>query len=125
MSAFIVAIVGAVVGLAIGWMVRDQKGKSDVASAEAKAADVVKKAEAKEQDVLIRAKDKAVKILEEARIEEKKALEGLKRQQASLVERENAFGTKLLEVDDAKKKLEADLAKDRKSVVEGKRVDLG
>src|SRR3989344_314872 len=82
MSAFIVAIVGAVVGLAIGWMVRDQKGKSDVASAEAKAAD-----------------------------EEKKALEDLKRQQASLVERENAFGTKLLEVDDAKKKLEADLAK--------------
>src|SRR3989338_2176765 len=67
MSAFIVAIVGAVVGLAIGWMVRDQKGKSDVASAEAKAADVVKKAEAKEQDVLIRAKDKAVKILEEAK----------------------------------------------------------
>ncbi len=111
MSAFIIAVAGAVAGLAIGWVIRDQKGKSDVASAEAKAADVVKKAEAKEQDVLIRAKDKAVKILEEARLEEKKALEDVKRQQASLVERENAFGTKLLEVDETKKKLETDLAK--------------
>ncbi|HWQ99729.1 MAG TPA: ribonuclease Y [Candidatus Methylomirabilis sp.] len=111
MSTILIAVIGAAVGLAIGWAVRDQKGKSDVASAEAKAADVVKKAEAKEQDVLLRAKDKAVKILEEARLEEKKALEDVKRQQASLVERENAFGTKLLEVDETKKKLEADLTK--------------
>ena len=111
MSAIVFIILGGAAGLAVGWIVRDQKGKSDVASAEAKAADVVKKAEAKEQDVLLRAKDKAVKILEEARLEEKQALEDVKRQQASLVERENAFGSKLLEADETKKKLEADLAK--------------
>jgi ribonuclease Y len=111
MSAmFVYAILGAAIGLGIGWFVRDRKGKTDVASAEAKAAGVVKAAEAKEQEVMLRAKDKAVKIIEEARIEEKKALEEMKKQQAVLVETERDFSRKVNEADELKKKADAELA---------------
>jgi ribonuclease Y len=77
-----------------------------ITNAEAEAKKRIADAEAKEQDVLLKAKDKAVKILEEARIEEKRAIEELKKQQASLAERENTFGAKLLEIEDARKDIE-------------------
>jgi ribonucrease Y len=111
MPVLIAGIVAAIAGLGIGWVARDQKGKKNVANAEVKAADILKKAEAKEQDVMVRAKDKAVKILEDARKEEKQAIEEVKKQQALLVERETVFSTKLIEVEEQKKKLEADTAR--------------
>jgi ribonucrease Y len=107
----LVAVIAAIAGLAIGWVVRDRKGKKNVANAEVKAADILKKAEAKEQDVMVRAKDKAVKILEDARKEEKQSIEEVKKQQALLVERETVFSTKLIEVEEQKKKLETDTAR--------------
>ncbi len=110
MSILLYAVLGAAIGLALGWVVRDRKGKSDVASAEAKALQVVKAAETKEQEVMIRAKDKAVKIIEEARLEEKKSLDEMKKQQASLAESEREFSRKVIETDDLKKKAESELA---------------
>lgn len=109
-SVVIYLAVGAAVGLGLGWYFRDRKGKSDVASAEAKAAGIVKAAEAKEQEVMLRAKDKAVKIIEEARLEEKKALEDMKKQQALLAESERDFSRKVIEVDDLKKKVDMELS---------------
>ncbi|GMU25988.1 ribonuclease Y [Patescibacteria group bacterium] len=106
MSYVFLAIAGGAIGLAIGWLVRDNKGKSDINSAEAKAEKIIKEAESKEQDVLLRAKDKAVKILEEARLEEKKALEEMKRQRDELFERENTFSQKLIEIDEQKTRVE-------------------
>lgn len=94
-------------GTAFFYISQAKKAKNTLDEAESKAQKLIKEAEAKEQDVMIRAKDKAIKIIEEARKEEKLAQEELKKQQASLVERETAFGTKMLEMDDAKKSLEA------------------
>jgi ribonuclease Y len=103
-------VIGAALGAGIGWVIRDQKGKSNINSAEAKAVKIIKEAESKEQDVLIRAKDKAVKILEEARFDQKKMLEELNAERAELNEREKTFSAKLLEIDEQKKQIEANVA---------------
>src|SRR3989344_5051238 len=110
MSVILYLIGGACLGLAVGWVVRDQKGKNNIAGAERKAADAIKQAELKEQEVLLRAKDKAVKIIEEARVEEKKSLDDMKQQQALFAQSEREFSHKVIEVDDLKKKAEAELA---------------
>jgi ribonuclease Y len=110
--------IGLILGLAAGggavyanYLSKEKKAKSTLADAEQKSEKLVKDATAKEQDILMRAKDKAIKILEEARRDEKLAQEELKKQQAGLIERETAFGAKMLEVDDIKKKIEAKAAK--------------
>lgn len=90
-----------------------------VDEAETKAKKLIAEAEAKEKEALIKAKDKAIKILEDARLEEKRALDELKKQQASLAERENVFGAKLLEIEDVRKDIEmknAKLQEDRQIV---------
>jgi ribonuclease Y len=110
MTNVLFAIAGAAIGLAIGWLFRDQKGKSDVNSAEVKAKRIVQEAESKEKDVLIRAKDKAVKILEEARADQKKMLDELNAQRLELNEREKQFSTKLLEMDEQRQIIENNIA---------------
>lgn len=98
--------VGVIVGILAGRIFagkKAQKVQQIIDDAERKAKLIQEEAVKKEQDVLIRAKDKAIKILEEARLEEKRASEELKKQQTALAERENEFGKKLLEADDARK----------------------
>ncbi|MFA5935619.1 MAG: ribonuclease Y [Patescibacteria group bacterium] len=122
------AIVGIVIGGLAGFIaakvIASSKGKklqTLIADAEAQAKKRIADAEAKEQEVLIKTRDKAVKILEEARLEEKRAIEELKHQQASLAERENTFGSKLLEIEDARKDIEVrvkTLDEDKKRVDE-------
>jgi ribonuclease Y len=107
--AVIGILFGAVVGFIGAKLIATAKGKklqTLVADAEASAKKRIADAEAKEQEVLLKAKDKAVKILEDARLEEKRGLEELKKQQSSLAERENTFGAKLLEIEDARKEVE-------------------
>ena len=110
------AVIGALLGLGLGafagWMFANNKAKQikmTLEDAEQKSKQLMEDAQKKEQDVMARAKEKAIKILEEARIEEKKGLEELKKQQTGLVERENEFGKKLLEIDDSKKAVEKKL----------------
>lgn len=105
----LLAIIFGGAGFLAAKLIASSKGKqlqTLVANAEAEAKKRISDAETKEQEVLLKAKDKAVKILEEARLEEKRALEALKQQQASLAERENAFGSKLLEIEDARKTID-------------------
>lgn len=109
MDILLFSLIGAAAGGVLGWVFRDNKGKSDAASAEAKAVRIIQEAEEKEKDVMIRAKDKAVKILEEARVDQKKILEDLNVQRSELNEREKAFASKLLEIDEERKTLEASI----------------
>jgi ribonuclease Y len=129
MTTLIYALLGAVAGATIGWLMRDARGKSDAMSAEAKAIRIIQEAETKanrsvqdaetkEQDVLIRAKDKAVKILEEARIDQKHMLEDLNVQRSELSDREKTFATKLLEIDENQKKLESEIKKTEEAKIE-------
>ena len=122
LNAIIYILLGAAAGFGASKYLISSKGKKlrqMVEDAEAQSAKRLAEAEAKEKEVLLKAKDKAVKILEEARLEEKRAGEELKKQQASLAERENAFGSKLLEIEDTRKQLEAEtlaIVEDRKRV---------
>lgn len=107
------AIFGIFIGAVIGALVmrgmasdKAKKIQQQIDEAEAKAKNLVSQAEAKEQELLLKAKDKAIKIIEEARLEEKKLSEDLKKERSALAERENEFGKKLLEIDDARKEIE-------------------
>ena len=109
MEYVILGIAGILVGFIAARLFASSKAKKVqdiIDDAERKAKQVAADAEKKEQDVMIRAKEKAIKILEEARLEEKRALNELKQQQSELSKRENEFGKKLLEVDDARKSTE-------------------
>ena len=100
-------ILCAGIGAAAGYVLRSTKIKKDEAAAEVKYHEIVKAAEDKQTEVLLKAKEKAVKILEEARLEEKKGLDELKKQQMMILEREQAFSNKLLEIDKTKAETEA------------------
>lgn len=100
-------MLGIAAGIMIGYAWRETKAKKKIATAETKAEEIVKSAEAKQTDVLQKAKEKAIKILEDARLEEKRALDEIKTQQLKLVERENVFSKKLLEIDELKAAAEA------------------
>ena len=84
-----------------------KKNQAQIENAERESEKRIHEAEQKEKEVLLRAKDKAVQILEEARLEEKKANEEIRQRERTLVEREDAFGTKLLTIEEAKKELVA------------------
>lgn len=106
-------VIALILGLGIGggstyylFTAKAKKAKLTLEEAENKSKLLVKDAETKEQEILVRAKDKAIKIIEEARRDEKQTQEELKKQQAALVERETAFGARMLEIDDIKQKLE-------------------
>ncbi|MSR84864.1 ribonuclease Y [Candidatus Uhrbacteria bacterium] len=103
----ILTLIGAAIGIAVGYTVRDGKGKRDAANAESKAHDIVKQAEEKQVEVLQKAKEKAIKILEDARLEEKRVLEELKTQQLELIEREKTFSKQLLAIDESKATVDA------------------
>ena len=123
MTSVLFALGGAVLGAGIGWYLRDNKGKTDIQSAESKATRIIQDAETKEKDVLIRAKDKAVKILEEARLDQKKILDELKEERAQLSEREKAFGDKLMQMDEDQKRIEQEMKsiEDMKTEISGLR----
>lgn len=99
-------IVGAGIGIGGGiYVARISSKKSEEKEAEANA-NRIKQAEIKEQEVMQRAKEKAIKILEDARLEEKRGLDEIKKEQASLIEREETFSKRLLELDVAKQEAE-------------------
>ncbi len=105
---FVLAILAtAGIGIGVGYLLRETRAKKSVNTAETRAKEIVEAAETKQADVLQKAKEKAIKILEEARLEEKRALDEIKNQQLQLVERENAFSKKLLEIDSTKASVEA------------------
>lgn len=103
----LLTFVGAVIGIGIGYAFRDSKGKRMVGNAESKAIEIMKQTEEKQVEAMQKVKEKAIKILEEARLEEKRGMDELKKQQLQLVEREQVYSKKLLEIDDAKAKAEA------------------
>lgn len=108
-----IAVAGSGIGFAFGKRLASGKDKLRLAEAEQtaqrlelQAQDKIRQAELKETDVLQKAKEKAIKILEDARLEEKRAVDELKQQQLQLVEREQAFSKKLLEVEEGRVKVE-------------------
>ncbi len=100
-------MLGAGAGFLAGRTLAEQKSTELMKDSEERAKELLQNAERKEQDVLARAKDKAIKILEEARLEEKQTVDTLKGQQLALLEREQSFSQKLLELDQTKATIES------------------
>lgn len=114
--ALFALIAGAAIGHYFGMQARKQEDAARMAEAEKKAEEILKRsdeqtraaeekgrqADIKHEEIMQKAKEKAIKILEEARVEEKRALEEVKAQQLKLVEREDEFSKKLLEIDTTK-----------------------
>ncbi len=100
-------MLGAGAGFLAGRTLAEQKSTELMKDSEERAKELLQNAERKEQDVLARAKDKAIKILEEARLEEKQTIDTLKGQQLALLEREQSFSQKLLELDQTKASIES------------------
>lgn len=114
---FIITLAIFSVGLGLGYIWRAYQGQTKKTAAEQQALVIIREAEAehtrrlahiedrlkeaeqKHQDVLQRAKEKAIKILEDARLEEKNALELFKKQQTELVDREQEFAQKILDME--------------------------
>ncbi len=117
--------ISAGAGGAIGYVLRDSKGKRDAANAESRAIAIIKDAEEKQSELLQKAKEKAIKILEDARVEEKHGMEELKKQQLSLAESEQSFAKKLLEIDEVKQETtrEHALAAEQKTKLDAAIVD--
>lgn len=100
------SLVGIAAGAGIGLALVRASAKRTREKEQAETDERLKQAETKEQEVLQRAREKAIKILEDARLEEKNTIDALKKEQLSLIEREEAFSRKLLELDTAKQTFE-------------------
>ncbi len=103
---FLSIIVGVALGLLVGVLLAREWAKRLRDKEQQDTDQRLKQAEAKELDLMQRAKEKAIKILEDARLEEKRMFESLKKDQSGLIEREEAFSRKLLDLDTAKQETE-------------------
>lgn len=95
-------IIGAGVGLVLGYIIRQAVAKTKVESAENRASKIVDEAKSKEKDLLIRAKEKALKVIDDAKSEESERRKEITNLQKRLEKRESLFDQKLLDFEDKK-----------------------
>ncbi len=96
---------GGVVGAVIGIAVRKRFTAKAVATAEARATELLENAKKREREFLLQAKEKGVKIVEEAKREEQTRRQDLQEIQKRIEKREALFDQKLLELQDKQTKL--------------------
>jgi len=106
MFYIIVGIIALVVGLFVGYLIRQQIGAGRANSAEQKAEKMLAEAKTKEGDIILKAKESALKILDEAKKDEESRRRDLKEHQLRLEKREGLFDQKLLELQEKHQKLQ-------------------
>lgn len=102
---YIIAIALAAVGFFIGYLVRQQRAKSKIATAESRAEKILNEAKAKQTEILLKAQEKALSTIEEAKREEEKRRQETNSLQVRLEKRETAFSQKLLELQEKQQQL--------------------
>jgi ribonuclease Y len=102
----IIGIGTLVIGLLIGYLVRQQIGASRANSAEQRAEKMLSDAKTKEGDIILKAKEAALKVLDEAKKDEDARRRDLKEHQQRLEKREALFDQKLLELQEKHQKLQ-------------------
>ncbi|MDD5290099.1 MAG: ribonuclease Y [Patescibacteria group bacterium] len=102
---FLSTLIGLIVGLGIGYLVRRYMVKRYAESAEARAMKILEEAKNKEKDFLLAAKEKAIKIIDESKREESERRKEILEIQRRLEKREALFDQKLLEFEDKKQEL--------------------
>ncbi|MDP2630549.1 MAG: ribonuclease Y [Candidatus Uhrbacteria bacterium] len=104
---YIITGIGAlVVGLLVGYLVRQQVGNNRANSAEQRAEKMLSEAKTKEGEIILKAKESALKILDEAKRDEDSRRRDLKEHQIRLEKREALFDQKLLELQEKHQKLQ-------------------
>jgi ribonucrease Y len=98
MLAIVYILLGAAVGTAAGYLIRQSIAAKRTASAEATAEKIIHEAKSKEQQLLIEAKEKSIKILDEAKRDEQSRRSELSEFQKKLEKRESLFDQKILEL---------------------------
>jgi len=106
MTDYLLLIVGAVIGLGGGYILRKFIISKKTAAAENKAEKIINEAKQKQQEFLLDAKEKAIKIIDEAKIEEKSRRTELTQMQHRLEQRESKFDQKLLDLENQQQKLQ-------------------
>ena len=102
MDFIIIGALSFVLGIAIGYFVRKLLLTKKAKESENRARIIVEKAKEKEKDTVFQAKEKALSIIEEAKREETELKKELRKRQDRLEQREEAFDTKLLELEHTK-----------------------
>lgn len=106
MSSVIIVGVGALlVGLALGYIVRQYSAKNKLSTAEGQATQIIAKAEEKQQEIILETKKKAVSILEEAKAEEKARTEKVAHQETRVEKREAEIEEEARQLEEEKTKL--------------------
>lgn len=121
-SLLIAVIVGAVtgvVGLTVGYAIRNGIAKKRIDSAESTAEKMLKEAEEKKKQLELEGKEKSLKMIEESKREDEDRRKDLRKIQNKLQEGENEYQNRLREFE---KKQEMLFEKNEK--IEGMRKDL-
>ncbi len=91
--------VAAVLGLGLGWLLRQLKAASAKNSAEGRAEQLLKDAKSEQQELILKAKEQALTIIEEAKKEEEKRRAEIQQMQQRVEKRESMFDQKLLDIE--------------------------
>ncbi len=118
-ATILIGLIAVAVGAGIGYALRREVAKHQVATAEAKIEKMLADAKAKATEHLIQAKEKAISIGEEAKRDEQARRTELSDTQKRLEKREALFDTKLLELQDKQNQL-----KDKMTAVEDLRAKV-
>ncbi len=102
----VIPLLGAGLGIVVGYIIRAQMAKAKVTSAEAKAEQMIADAKNKEKELLLQAKTDSLKIIEEAKKEEDRRRKEQQAMHERIEKRENMFDQKLLEFEDSKTRLQ-------------------
>ena len=92
-------IILLMLGLFLGYKLRQAIAKNSVDSAEKKAGEIIEKEKEKQQDILLSAKEKSIQIIDDAKKEEQERRQEVIHAQKRLEKRESLFDKKLLEIE--------------------------
>lgn len=98
-------VVGAILGLTIGYLVRQFVTKRQIDTAAGRAEKMVNDARVKAQELALRAKEKAIKIIDDSKREEEERRREVSQLHKRLEKRESLFDQKLMEFQERQQKL--------------------
>lgn len=123
MNPLLAASLALVLGIIIGYVLRQILASARISSAESRAHTVLNEAKSKSQDILLEAKNKAIKLLEDAKKEEKDRNAQLNRIENLLTKKEDELdqkGKELLAERDFLKSRAAELTLIKADLEQGK-----
>ncbi len=107
----LMALLGVILGIGLGYLLRKKLAQAQANSLEAKAEKILNEAKLKQQEALLQARDKAFKIIDDAKKEEETIKQELRAEKQRLEKRENVFDQKLLEIESERQKLQTQTEK--------------